>query len=130
VARLFGRWNEEGQLVADEPAIPDWVKDDADPLDMDIPRQRTLPRWAVLAIAAAVVVLALLLLRRHPTPPAPPARVGSAEQAPPAARQAAVFAPVAPPRPSVASSAGRRKGAIHRRRTAHTLTDDVLFPTF
>src|SRR3954451_18720960 len=100
VARLFGRWNQDGQLVAEQaptPAPNRTTAETASPtatdsmLDGDslvIPRQG-IPRWVLAVIAAAVVFAVVAFL------------IGGRTQAPPpAAAPAPASSAVVPPAPA------------------------------
>jgi hypothetical protein len=135
IARLYGRWDEDGKLISDEPPVADPTMDDDDLLV--VPRQRVFPPWMLVVIAAALsfAVMAFLLHgRQRPAPPAPTVGSLPADRQAPAARvheQPAMVPPeAAPARPRVASRG--RDGATRHRRPARaaTLTDDALPPSF
>jgi hypothetical protein len=88
VARLFGRWDENGNLVIDDPPIGETTIDDADPLE--VPHQRGLRPWMLVVIALAVGLAVIAFARNGRPRPAPPARVGIGSF--PGDRTVAVFA--------------------------------------
>src|SRR3954447_19661971 len=65
VARLFGRWGPDGQLVTDqgEPAPLPEADDAAPEVDsLFVPRERLVPRWVLVALAVVLVALAAVAL--------------------------------------------------------------------
>jgi hypothetical protein len=152
VARLFGRWNQEGQLVASEataptPAPTGPAGETSSTLDEDslfIPRQG-IPRWVLAAIAAAVVfaVVAFLLGGRERPPARPAAPPSSSLQPLPAPvvpgppQQAPPPAPARPRRTAVLATTrggpNRERSDASRRRPRprpSALSDDALPPSF
>jgi hypothetical protein len=132
VARLFGRWNDDGKLVAHdhpEPAVPDWVVTDDELLEP--PRERAIPRWALVAVAIAVCVLAAALLLRHRSHP-PPAAPPTAVETRPAERITAAPRPELPPSrlASVPARPTPRPAPRRRPPRADRLSDDALPPRF
>ena len=87
VARLFGRWDENGKLVIDDPQVGETTIDDDDDR-LVVARERLFPRWMLVVIALAVG-LAVTAFALHRQRPAPPARVGIGSL--PANRAVAVF---------------------------------------
>jgi hypothetical protein len=85
MARLFGRWDEDGKLVIDDPRVGGAAIDDDDSLV--VPRERGIRPWMLLVIALAVGLAVVAFAVRGRRPPAPPAHVGSL----PGGRAAAVF---------------------------------------
>lgn len=75
VARLFGRWDEEGKLIIDDPHVGATTIDDGDSLV--VPRERGFRPWMLLVIALAVGLAALAFTLRGRQRPAPPPQVGS-----------------------------------------------------
>jgi hypothetical protein len=142
VARLFGRWDQEGKLLPDGPPVP--APDPAPAPDslldgdsLHIPRER-IPRWVLLAIAAGVVlaVVGFLMTGRNAPRPAPPPATTLALPPPPA--PAPVVSPPSAPAaasPGVLASTRRapRSDAPRRRHRAprvNALSDDALPPSF